>query len=127
MIARVYRTDERAVKTADIILSAERLGGHDDRQGQHLDEWITIVRADPLPALHSFTNGLGRPPCRPGRPDPPYSGPVEGMICKMLKRLVDGRASGDLLRKMALLNGTTECDRHPESAPEPEICGPEPA
>jgi hypothetical protein len=25
-----------------------------NRQGQHLDEWITTVRAGPLPALHSL-------------------------------------------------------------------------
>ena len=37
----------------------------------------------------------------------PYSsGPVEGKVCtiKFLKRLMFGRASYDLLRKMALLN-----------------------
>ena len=43
------------------------------------------------------------------------------MIGKMFKRLMDGRAGCDLLRKMALLNGTTGCDRHPHSAPEPEM------
>jgi transposase len=79
-----------------------------ERQGQRLDQWITDVRADPLPALHSFANGL----CKDhdavlaGLTLPYSSGAVEGKICKIkyLKRLMFGRANLDLLRKMALLN-----------------------
>ncbi|MET7493673.1 hypothetical protein [Streptomyces sp900116325] len=29
------------------------------RQGWHLDQWIDRIRADDLPALHGFANGLG--------------------------------------------------------------------
>ncbi|MFE9883383.1 ISL3 family transposase, partial [Streptomyces sp. NPDC005784] len=31
-----------------------------NRQGQHLGQWIERVQADDLPALHSFVNGLGQ-------------------------------------------------------------------
>jgi transposase len=79
-----------------------------ERQGQRLGQWITGVRADPLPALHTFANGL----CKDhdavlaGLTLPYSSGAVEGKICKIkyLKRLMFGRANLDLLRKMALLN-----------------------
>lgn len=78
------------------------------RQGQHLDQWITTVRADPLPALHSFANGIQKDHAAVlnGLTLPYSSGPVEGKICKIkyLKRLMYGRASLDLLRRMALLN-----------------------
>jgi transposase len=78
------------------------------RQGQHLDQWITTVRADPLPALHSFANGIQKDHAAVlnGLTLAYSSGPVEGKICKIkyLKRLMYGRASLDLLRKMALLN-----------------------
>ena len=77
-------------------------------QGQHLDEWITAVRADPLPALHSFANGLRQDhdAVLAGLTLPYSSGAVEGKNCKIkyLKRLMYGRANFDLLRKMALLN-----------------------
>ena len=77
-------------------------------QGQHLDEWITEVRASPLPALHSFANGLERDhdAVLNGLTLPWSSGAVEGNNCKIkhLKRLMYGRANFDLLRKMALLN-----------------------
>ena len=78
-------------------------------QGQHLDEWITAVRADPLPALHSFANGLRQDHGNAVLASltlPYSSGAVEGKNCKIkyLKRLMYGRANLDLLRKMALLN-----------------------
>jgi len=77
-------------------------------QGQHLDDWITAARAGPLPALHSFANGLRQDhdAVLAGLTLPYSSGPVEGKNCKIkyLKRLMYGRANFDLLRKMALLN-----------------------
>jgi transposase len=79
-----------------------------ERQGQRLDQWIADVRADPLPALHSFANGLQKDhdAVLAGLTLPYSSGAVEGKICKIkyLKRLMFGRANLDLLRKMALLN-----------------------
>ncbi|MFB8778032.1 hypothetical protein [Streptomyces broussonetiae] len=33
-----------------------------DRQGEHLNEWITQVQADELPALHTFVTGSGSGP-----------------------------------------------------------------
>jgi transposase len=77
-------------------------------QGQHLDQWITGVRAAPLAALHSFANGLerDRDAVLNGLTLHWSSGAVEGKNCKIkyLKRLMYGRANFDLLRKMALLN-----------------------
>ncbi|MFI7708934.1 transposase [Nonomuraea sp. NPDC049480] len=79
-----------------------------ERQGHRLDAWIDAVRADDLPHLHSFANGLERDHAAVlnGLTLPYSSGVVEGKVCKIkfLKRLMFGRASHDLLRKMALLN-----------------------
>ena len=65
-------------------------------------------RADDLPHLHTFANGLERDHAAvlAGLTLPYSSGAVEGKVCKIkfLKRLMFGRASYDLLRKMALLN-----------------------
>ncbi len=76
--------------------------------GDRLDAWIAAVRADDLPHLHTFANGLERDHAAvlAGLTLPYSSGAVEGKICKIkfLKRLMFGRASYDLLRKMALLN-----------------------
>ena len=78
------------------------------RRGERLDTWIAAVRADDLPHLHSFANGLERDHAAvlAGLTLPYSSGAVEGKVCKIkfLKRLMFGRASYDLLRKMALLN-----------------------
>jgi len=78
------------------------------RHGERLDAWITAVRADDLPHLHAFANGLERDHAAvlAGLTLPYSSGAVEGKVCKIkfLKRLMFGRASYDLLRKMALLN-----------------------
>ena len=78
------------------------------RHGERLDAWITAARADDLPHLHTFTNGLERDHAavQAGLTLPYSSGAVEGKVCKIkfLKRLMFGRANYDLLRKMALLN-----------------------
>jgi Transposase len=79
-----------------------------ERQGQRLDQWTADVRADPLPAPHSFASGLQKDhdAVLAGLTLHHSSGAVEGGICKIkyLKRLMFGRANLDLLRKMALLN-----------------------
>jgi len=73
----------------------------------HLDDWITAVEADDLPALHSFSAGLKRDheAVRNGLRLPYSSGAVEGNVnrIKMLKRQMYGRANLDLLRKRVLL------------------------
>jgi transposase len=78
------------------------------RQGHRLDEWIISVRADPLPALHSFAAGLERDRAAvlAGLTLSYSSGAVEGQVCKIkyLKRKMYGRANFDLLRRMALHN-----------------------
>jgi transposase len=78
------------------------------RHGERLDAWITAARADDLPHLHTFANGLERDHAavQAGLTLPYSSGAIEGKVCKIkfLKRLMFGRASYDSLRKMALLN-----------------------
>ena len=78
------------------------------RHGERLDAWIAAVRAGDLPHLHTFASGLERDHAAvlAGLTLPCSSGAVEGRVCKIkfLKRLMFGRASYDLLRKMALLN-----------------------
>ena len=78
------------------------------RQGHNLDQWITEVRADDQPDLHSFANGLLRDydAVVNGLTLEHSSGPVEGNVnrIKMLKRQMYGRAGFDLLRKRILLS-----------------------
>jgi transposase len=78
-----------------------------NRQGQHLGQWIDRVQADDLPTLHSFVNGLGQDldAVVAGLSLPYSSGAVEGHNnkIKMLKRQMFGRANFDLLRKRVLL------------------------
>ena len=78
------------------------------RHGKRLDAWNAAVRADDLPHLHTFANGLERDHAAvlAGLTLPYSSGAVEGKVCKIkfLKRLMFGRANYDLLRKMAVLN-----------------------
>jgi transposase len=79
-----------------------------DRQGKHLNQWITqVVQADDLPALNTFITGLGQDlDAVIASLSLRYSsGAVEGQNnkIKMLKRQMFGRANFDLLRKRVLL------------------------
>ncbi|MFI9552764.1 ISL3 family transposase [Nonomuraea endophytica] len=78
------------------------------RHGEHLDDWIAAVRADDLPHLHAFANGLQRDhdAVLAGLTLPYSSGAVEGAVCKIKfwKRVMFGRANLDLMRKVALWN-----------------------
>ncbi|WP_369220599.1 ISL3 family transposase [Streptomyces sp. R39] len=78
-----------------------------DRTGTRLPAWIRAVRADDLPHLHAFSDGLERDldAVVAGLALPWSSGPVEGHVnrIKMLKRQMYGRASLPLLRKRVLL------------------------
>jgi len=73
-----------------------------------LEDWLTTVEAGDQPALRSFARGIRRDQqaVTAGLALPFSSGALEGKNCKIkyLKRLMYGRASFDLLRKMALLN-----------------------
>ncbi|MGI5401342.1 ISL3 family transposase [Streptomyces sp. CA-135486] len=79
-----------------------------NRQGKHLDQWLTNVRADDLPALHTFVTGLDQDldAVVAGLSLRYSSGAVEGHNnkIKMLKRQMFGRANFDLLRKRVLLS-----------------------
>jgi transposase len=77
--------------------------------GDRLDAWIAAVRADDLPHLHTFANGLERDHAAVlnGLTLPYSSGAVEGAVCrvKAIKRSRYGRAKLDLLRKIILCPG----------------------
>ena len=93
----------------------EALAGHirsfarmlTQREGEQITEWIGTVRADDLPSLHTFTNGLERDPdaVTAGLSTPWNSGVVEGHVdrIKILKRQMFGRAGFELLRKRVLM------------------------
>ncbi|MET9692565.1 transposase [Streptomyces sp. NPDC006514] len=70
-------------------------------------EWIVAVRADDLPSMHTFINGLERDlaAVTAGLTLPWSSGVVEGHVnrIKMIKRQTYGRAGFTLLRKRVLL------------------------
>lgn len=76
-------------------------------QGQRLPDWIAAVRADGLPGLTSFANGLESDfdAVVAGLTMRWNSGPVEGRVnhIKMIKRQMFGRAGLPLLRKRVLL------------------------
>ncbi|MFJ9953594.1 ISL3 family transposase [Kitasatospora sp. NPDC091207] len=78
-----------------------------NRHGHRLIRWIADVRADDVPALHTFTAGLHQDldAVTAGLTMPYSSGAVEGHNnrIKMLKRQMFGRANFDLLRKRVLL------------------------
>ncbi|MFF4529002.1 ISL3 family transposase [Streptomyces sp. NPDC001407] len=78
-----------------------------DLRGDNLTAWTAAVRADDLPAFHSFADGLQRDhdAVTAGLTLPWSSGPVEGHVnrIKMLKRQMYGRAGLPLLRKRVLL------------------------
>ena len=79
------------------------------RHGERLDTWIAAARADDLPHLHTFANGLERDHAAVlnGLTLPYSSGAVEGNVCrvKAIKRSRYGRAKLDLLRKIILCPG----------------------
>ncbi|MGW5665339.1 ISL3 family transposase [Streptomyces sp. NPDC003758] len=70
-------------------------------QGDQFPQWIKAVRADDLPSLHAFVNGLERDlaAVTAGLTLPWNSGMVEGHVnrIKMIKRQMYGRASFGLL------------------------------
>ncbi|MFE9859088.1 transposase [Streptomyces sp. NPDC005780] len=76
-------------------------------QGDQLPKCIKGVRADDLPSLHTFVNGLERDlaAVTAGLTLPWSSGIVEGHVnrIKMIKRQMYGRAGFSLLRKRVLL------------------------
>lgn len=94
-----------------------RLAGHitafaqmmTNRTGtQHLEDWLTSVEADDLPALHSLARGIrtDEQAVTNGLTLAHSSGAVEGNVCRVkhLKRQMFGRANLDLLRKRILLS-----------------------
>ncbi|MEV5283205.1 transposase [Streptomyces sp. NPDC052811] len=92
-------------RTAEHVRSFAEL--MNSRRGKHLHAWIARVQADDLPALHTFTTGLGQDldAVIAGLSLRYSSGAVEGHNnkIKMLKRQMFGRANFDLLRKRVLL------------------------
>src|SRR5262245_54136828 len=74
-----------------------------EHHGADPQRWTESVRADDLPALHSFTEGLliDYDTLIAGLTLPHSNGPTEGTInkIKMLKRQMYGRAGFALLRK----------------------------
>lgn len=77
------------------------------RRDGDLDAWIMTVRADDLPALHRFTDGLTKDydAVVAGLTLPYSGGPTEGVVTEinLLKRQTYGKASFSLLRKRILL------------------------
>jgi transposase len=75
--------------------------------GDRLPAWIDAVRADDLPALHSFATGLAhdKAAVTAGLTLPWNNGPTEGTVnrLKMIKRSMYRRANLDLLRRRALI------------------------
>ncbi len=77
------------------------------REGEHLDTWLSTVESDDQPELHSFAIGIrrDRDAVTAGLTLPYSSGKVEGNVnrIKAIKRQMYGRAKLDLLRKRVIL------------------------
>jgi transposase len=106
--ADLARTLERcdSLRTVDELVSdfASMLR---QRQGQHLDTWITRARASGVAQLAGFAAGLVKDydAVRNGLTLPYSSGAVEGNVCRLkaIKRQMYGRANFDLLRLRVVL------------------------
>ncbi|GCE01042.1 ISL3 family transposase [Embleya hyalina] len=90
---------------------------HDPIPGRtRLPQWLSRVRTDDLPAVHSFANSLQRDHAAvfAGLTLPRSNGPTEGAVnrIKMLKRRMYGRVKLDLLRHRIL---HTRWRRHQQS------------
>lgn len=72
-------------------------------QRYQLPQWIKVVRADDLPSLHTFVNGLERDlaAVTAGLTRPWSSGVVEGHVDRInvVQRQMYGRAGFSLVRK----------------------------
>ncbi|MYW15064.1 hypothetical protein GT039_05530 [Streptomyces sp. SID2955] len=86
-----------------------------ERQGERLPDWLTAVRQDDLPSLHTLAAGIDRDrdAVIAGLTLPWNSGVVEGHVnrIKMLKRQMFGRAGFEVLRKRALMAGRSVTER----------------
>jgi transposase len=75
--------------------------------GDRLPAWIDAVRADDLPALHSFATGLthDQDAVTASLTLPWSNGPTEGTVnrLKTIKRSMYGRVNPDLLRRALII------------------------
>jgi transposase len=95
-----------SLRTVDELVS-DFAGMLRQRQGQHLDTWITQARASAVAQLTGFAAGLLKDydAVRNGLTLPYSSGAVEGNVCRLkaIKRQMYGRANFDLLRLRVVL------------------------
>lgn len=105
-LAEVQAACPELVATAGHVRSFAAMMQH--RRGQRLTAWIDQVRADDLPHLRQFAEGLltDRAAVVAGLSTEYNSGQVEGQNTrtKLIKRMGYGRANFDLLRKRILLH-----------------------
>ncbi|PZG22599.1 hypothetical protein C1I95_04880 [Micromonospora craterilacus] len=104
-LARILQRCE-SLRTVDRLVS-DFAGMLRQRQGQHLDTWITQAQASGVAQLAGFAAGLLKDydAVRNGLTLPWSSGAVEGNVCKLkaIKRQMYGRANFDLLRRRVIL------------------------
>jgi hypothetical protein len=102
----------RILERCDSLRAVDRLvsdfaGMLRQRQGQHLDTWITQAKHSGVAQLAGFTAGLIKDydAVRNGLTLPYISGAVEGNVCRLkaIKRQMYGRANFDLLRLRVVL------------------------
>ncbi|MGC4854408.1 ISL3 family transposase [Micromonospora sp. DT4] len=110
--AREHADLARILERCDSLRTVDRLvsdfaGMLRQRQGQHLDTWITQARSSTVAQLAGFASGLLKDydAVRNGLTLPYSSGAVEGNVgrLKTIKRQMYGRANFDLLRLRVIL------------------------
>ncbi|MDM4721960.1 transposase [Micromonospora sp. WMMA1363] len=104
-LARILQRCD-SLRTVDRLVS-DFAGMLRQRQGQHLDTWITQANQSGVAQLAGFAAGLVKDDdaARNGLTLPYSSGAVEGNACRLkaLKRQMYGRANFDLLRLRVVL------------------------
>ena len=102
--AQLLQADPIVRETYDLVQSFANMLR--ERQGEHLDAWLTQVEAQGVSELKSFAQGLKKDydAVKAGLTQIWSQGPVEGHVhrLKLLKRQAYGRASFDQLRKRVL-------------------------
>jgi transposase len=98
----------QASQTADTVYTLAQQFMRMIRQleGEHLDEWLGLVRASQIPELQSFVRSIERDKAAvlAGLTLPHNNGVVEGKVnkLKLIKRMMFGRAGFPLLRQRVL-------------------------
>ena len=103
-LTAICQASETARTTYQLVQAFRHLLHH--REGEKLDDWLSVVRASQIGELQSFVTGVERDKAAvvAGLTLPQNNGLVEGKVnkLKLIKRMGYGRAGFPLLRQRVL-------------------------